>query len=109
MEDEKMHYRHMLLFYFCKGKNVIEAHKKLFSAYGDKVLSKRLGQNLFKKFIGGDFVVTDKLRPGSPVEVYNKENKKIIDIAEKLSVIYVHWKTFVINGLYKENEFMGIL
>ena len=41
MEDENMHYRYMLLFYFCKGKNANEPHKKLFSVYGGKALSRR--------------------------------------------------------------------
>ena len=57
-----MHYRHILLFYFRKGKNASEVHKKLCSVYGDKALSKRQCQNWFKKFIGGDFVVTNKKR-----------------------------------------------
>ena len=82
MVDEKVHYQHILRFYFHKGKNASEAHKKLCSVYRDKALSKRQCQNWLKEFIGGE------------VEVYNKKIKEIIDtdphrttrnIAEKLN------------------------
>ena len=38
MENQKEHYRHILLFYFRKGKNASQAHKKLCAVYGDETL-----------------------------------------------------------------------
>ena len=47
--------------------------------YRDNTLSKWQRQNWFKKFIGGDFVVTDKQLSDRPVEIDDKEFKEIID------------------------------
>ena len=38
MENQKEHYRHILLFYFRKGKNASQAHKKLCAVYDDEAL-----------------------------------------------------------------------
>ena len=65
MENQKEHYRHILLFYFRKGK----ARKKLCAVYGDKALKKRQCQNWFDKFRSGDFSLKDEKRSGRPVEV----------------------------------------
>jgi len=98
MEDEKC-IIDISLFYFSKGKNSSESHKRLCSVYGNKSLSKRQCQNCSKIFIDSDFVVTDKQRPGCPVEVYDKEIKEIIEmdrhsmtcnIAEKLNVSHTY-------------------
>jgi len=95
MEDEKIHYRHILIYYFCKGKNATQAYQKLFLVYGEKALSKRQYQNWFKKFNGGDFLVIDKQRSGHPIEICDNVINDIIDkdqhtttrgIAEKLNV-----------------------
>ena len=40
MENQKEHYRHILLFYFRKGKNASQARKKLRAVYGDEALKK---------------------------------------------------------------------
>ena len=41
MENQKEHYRHILLFYFRKGKNASQARKKLRAVYGDEALKER--------------------------------------------------------------------
>ncbi|KAK6062079.1 hypothetical protein COOONC_00245 [Cooperia oncophora] len=87
MEHQKEHFRHILLFYFRKGKNASQAHKKLCAVYGDEALKER--QNWFAKFR------SDEERSGRPVEVDDDLIKAIIDsdrhsttreIAEKLHV-----------------------
>ena len=56
MENQKEHYRHILLFYFRKGK----ARKKLCAVYGDEALKERQCQNWFDKFRSGDFSLKDE-------------------------------------------------
>ena len=58
MENQKEHYRHILLFYFRKGKNASQAHKKLCAVYGDEALKERQCQNWFDKFRSGDISKT---------------------------------------------------
>nr|AAP51092.1 transposase [Forficula auricularia] len=95
MENQKEHFRHILLFYFRKGKNASQAHKKLCAVYGDEALKERQCQNWFAKFRSGDFSLKDEKRSGRPVEVDDDLIKAIIDsdrhsttreIAEKLHV-----------------------
>nr|AAP51086.1 transposase [Forficula auricularia] len=95
MENQKEHFRHILLFYFRKGKNALQAHKKLCAVYGDEALKERQCQNWFAKFRSGDFSLKDEKRSGRPVEVDDDLIKAIIDsdrhsttreIAEKLHV-----------------------
>ena len=87
MENQKEHYRRILLFYFRKGKNASQAHEKLCAVYGDEALKERQGQNWFDK--------RRRKRIGRPVEVDDDLIKAIIDsdrhgttreIAEKLHV-----------------------
>ncbi|KAK6047223.1 hypothetical protein COOONC_15271 [Cooperia oncophora] len=42
MEHQKEHFRHILLFYFRKGKNASQAHKKLCAVYVDDDLIKAI-------------------------------------------------------------------
>ncbi|GFV74384.1 histone-lysine N-methyltransferase SETMAR [Trichonephila clavipes] len=59
MESDKQHFRHILLFYYRKGKNAVQARKKLTDVYGEGVLTVRQGQNWFAKFRSGNFDVED--------------------------------------------------
>jgi len=36
VESEKQHFHHILLFYYRKGKNAVQARKKLSDVYGEK-------------------------------------------------------------------------
>jgi len=47
MEKQNEHFRHILLFYFRKGKSASKAHKKLCAVYGDEALKERQCQNWF--------------------------------------------------------------
>ncbi|EFN76812.1 Histone-lysine N-methyltransferase SETMAR, partial [Harpegnathos saltator] len=89
------HFRHLLLFYFHKGKNASQAHKKLCAIYGDGALKEQQCQNWFAKFRSGDFSLKNEQRSGRPGEVDDDQIKAIIDtdrhsttreIAEKLDV-----------------------
>ena len=41
MEIRDGYFRHILLYYFRKGKNEIQARKKLYGVYGEKPLTER--------------------------------------------------------------------
>ena len=94
MGNQKEHYRHILLFYFRKGKN---ASQKIvcMCCLWRRNLKKRQCQNWFDKFRSGDFSLKDEKRSGRPVEIDDDLIKAIIDsdrhsttreIAEKLRV-----------------------
>ena len=38
MEEQNAHFRHILLYYFWKGRNTSQAYKKLFAVYGNEAL-----------------------------------------------------------------------
>lgn len=95
MEEQDAHFRHILLYYFRKGKNASQAHKKLCAVYGNEALKERQCQNWFAKFRSGDFSLKNVQRSGRPIEVDETHIKAIIDsdrhsttreIAEKLNV-----------------------
>ena len=44
------HFRQILLYYFRKGKNAVQAQKKLYDVYGEKSLTERHCQNWFAHF-----------------------------------------------------------
>ena len=62
-------FRHILLFYFRKGKKAAEAHKEICEVCGVHCLTERTCQNVFKKFRSGDFSLKDDQRSGRPSEV----------------------------------------
>jgi len=105
MEIEKEHCRHILLFYYRKGKNAVQARKKICNVYGEDVLTERQCQNWFAKFRSANFDLKNKPRPGRPVEGNEGSIKALIDanrrittreIAERLtlsnSVVHHHLK-----------------
>ena len=55
VECKYKHFRHILLFYFHKGKKAVEAHKDICEMYGVNCLTECTCQNLFKIFRSGDF------------------------------------------------------
>ena len=67
MEIPEGHFRHILIFYFRKGKNAAQAHRKLCGVYGDECLSERQCQNWFARIRSRNFDVTDEPRPGRPI------------------------------------------
>lgn len=79
MESNKQHFRHILLFYYRKGKNAVQASKKLTDVY-EKVCwqyaSARTGS---LKFRSGHFDVEDVPRSGRPVEADKDAIKVLVD------------------------------
>ena len=68
MECKNEHFRHILLFYFRKGKSTAQAAKKLRDVYGEESLKDRQCRNWFDKFRSGDFLLKNEQRSGRPNE-----------------------------------------
>ena len=69
MEIPEGHFRHTIFcfFYFRRGKNPAQAHRKLCGVYGDECLSERQCQNWFARFRSGNLDVKDEPRPGQTI------------------------------------------
>ena len=53
MEENMQHFRHIMLYYFKKGKNATEMwEKKICAVYGKSVVVDRMCQKWFVKFLG---------------------------------------------------------
>ena len=61
MECKNEHFRHILLFYFRKGKNAAHVAKKLRDVYAEEALKDRQCRNWFYKFDSGDYSLKDEL------------------------------------------------
>ena len=85
MESNKQHFRHILLFYYRKGKNAVQARKKLTDVYGEDVLTVRQCQNWFAKFRSGNFDVEDAPRSGRPVEADKDTIKALVDANRRIT------------------------
>ena len=97
MEIADSHFCHILLYYFRKGKNAVQARKKLYDVYGEKSLTERQCQNWFARFHSGDFDIKDVPRSERPTEVDDDKIKAMIEnnwrsttreIAEKLNMTH---------------------
>ena len=95
MEIPDGHFRHILLYYFRKGKNAVQARKKLYDVYGEKSLMEHQCQNWFPRFRPEDFDLKDAPNSGRPTEVNDDKIKAMIEnnrrstarkIAEKFNI-----------------------
>jgi len=86
MENFEEHIRHILLYYFKKGKKATEAREELRQVYGRNVIKKRQCQNWFARFRGGDFSVKDAHRSGRPSEIDDDKIKALVQ-ANKHSTV----------------------
>jgi len=80
MESKNEHFRHILLFYFRKGKNAAQAAKKLRDVYGEEALKERQCRYWFEKFRSGDFSLKDEQRTGRPMKADDEQIKTIIEL-----------------------------
>ena len=44
--EKKQHFQHIMLYYFKKGKNSTEMHKKICAAYGEGAVTERVKSGL---------------------------------------------------------------
>jgi len=101
MENFEEHIRHILFYYFKKGKKTTEAREKLRRVYGRNVVKKCQCQIWFARFRDDDFSVKDAHRSGRPSKIDDDEMKTLVQankhstvrefaIALKVSVGNVH-------------------
>ena len=76
MEISDGHFCHILLYYFRKGKNAVQAWKNLYDLYGEKSLTECPCQNWFARFRSGEFILKDAPRSERPTQVDDKIKKK---------------------------------
>ena len=72
-------FRHIMLYYFKKGKNATETQKKICAVYGEGAVTDRTCQKWFAKFRAGDFSPDEAPRSGRPAEVDSDQIKTLIE------------------------------
>ncbi|XP_043258028.1 histone-lysine N-methyltransferase SETMAR-like [Colletes gigas] len=78
MENKKVHFRHLMYFYYKKGKNAVQVAKKICAVYGGDAVSDRTVREWFAKFKDGDFNLEDRPRSGRPSTVDDDQIKVLI-------------------------------
>jgi len=70
MEGKNVYFRcfGISLFYFQKGKNASQTHKKICAVYGKNAVSESVCRKWFAKFCCGDFDLQDAPRSGRTVD-----------------------------------------
>ena len=69
-----------MLYYFKRGKNATETHKKICAGYGEDAVTDQTCQRQFAKFCAGDFSLDNAPQWGRPVEV---DSDQIETLTEK--------------------------
>ena len=72
------HFRHIMLFYYRKGKNATQSCKKICSVYGADAVDDSTCRKWFRRFREGNFDVKDASRPGRPSTTDDDEIKTLI-------------------------------
>ncbi|XP_018057226.1 PREDICTED: histone-lysine N-methyltransferase SETMAR-like [Atta colombica] len=86
MENFEEYIRHILFYYFKKGKKATEAREKLRRICGRNVVRKQQCQNWFARFRDGDFSVKDAHRSDRPSKIDDDEMKALVQ-ANKHSTV----------------------
>ena len=68
-----------MLYYFKKGKNATETHKKICSVYGEGAVTDRICQKWFAKLSAGDFSLDHAPQLSKPVEVDSDQIESLIE------------------------------
>ncbi|XP_076302938.1 histone-lysine N-methyltransferase SETMAR-like [Lasioglossum baleicum] len=66
MVINKVHYRHLMLFFFRMGKNATQAANKICAVYGEDAVAERTVRKWFARFKAGNFDHEDEEGPGRP-------------------------------------------
>jgi len=80
MEENKMHFRHLMLFFYRKSKNATQAAKmpnKICAVYS--AVAERTVRKWFARFKTGDSNLEDQERPGKPSTTDEDQIKTLIE------------------------------
>ena len=108
MKYKNEHFRHILLFYFHKGKNAAQAAKKLCDLYSEEALKDRQCQNWFIKFRSGDFSLKDEQRSGRPNEPPQTTSKAELHQKKIMLSFWWDWKGVVFFELISRNKTINL-
>lgn len=86
MDNKNEHIRHVLLYYYNKGKTATNTHTKIIAVYGKDIIKLRTCQKWFKKFRTGNFSLQDEARSGRPINIIKDDLKALIDDDRHISV-----------------------
>lgn len=78
MVNHNEHFRHIMLYYFKKGKSAAKTRKKICAVYGEDAVNERTCRKWFAKFRAGNFVLDDAPRSGRPVEIDDDKIQTLI-------------------------------
>jgi len=59
----KVHFRHLMLFFYRKDKNATQTANKICAVYGEGAIAERTVRKWFARFKAGDFNLNDQERP----------------------------------------------
>ena len=85
METDKIHIRHLLLFFFRKGLSSGQTRKEICEVYGEEALSVRTCERWFGHFRASRFDLSDLPRSGRPSKVDDDILRSIIEEDPKLT------------------------
>jgi len=77
--EEKVHFRHLMLFFYRKGKNATQVANKICAVYGEGAIAERTVRKWFTRFKAGDFNFEDQERPGRPSIIDEDQIKTLIE------------------------------
>jgi len=117
MEENKVHFRYLMLFYFRKGKNAAQTENKICIVYGDHAVAESIIRKWFTRFRNGNFDLEDQERSGRPAVVHDDQILTLIknnprhttrDIAEILHIFHMSiYKAFEDTRVHKSLRCLG--
>jgi len=84
MEENKVHFRHfrhLMLFFYRKGKNATQAANKICAVYGEDAVAERIVRKWFARFKAGDFNLEDQECPGR-LSIIDEDQIKMNELIE---------------------------
>ena len=79
MEENKVHFRHLMLFFYRKGKNATQTANKICAVYGEGAVAERTVWKWFARFTADDFNFEDQERPDRPFTTDEDQIKTLIE------------------------------
>ncbi|XP_033179582.1 histone-lysine N-methyltransferase SETMAR-like [Bombus impatiens] len=95
MEDQKIHFRHVMFHCFKKDSTLKNTAKEICDVYGDRSITVQTVRNCFRSFRAGNFNLKDEDRSGRPsttdtdlIKAYLDENPRssFREIADVLNI-----------------------
>ena len=86
MESIKQEIRHILRFYYLKGKNATKAAEKFCEVYAPDTVTIRTAQRWLDRFRSGVVDVEDTPRTGRPIVVETDKIDEIIQVDRHVSI-----------------------